>query len=180
MPVGIYVRTEKIKKYLRELNKGRKHTKKQKENQSMLYKKLGVGNWMKGRTHSLETRLKLSIAQKGKVSGMKGKKHSKKTRIKMSKSHSGSKCNLWKGGITPINTKIRNSIELRLWRDSVFERDNWTCQECGQIGGKIQDHHIKSFSRYPNFRFELDNGITLCKECHKKTDTYLKHYKKNI
>lgn len=74
----------------------------------------------------------------------------------------------WKGGITPINKAIRESLEYEEWRTKVFERDNYTCQECGKIGGYLQADHIKPFSLYPDLRFELTNGRTFCKPCHKK------------
>jgi hypothetical protein len=80
----------------------------------------------------------------------------------------GEKHYLWKGGITPINGKIRYSIEYRLWREAVFARDNWTCQKCNTRGGYIEAHHIKSFAKHPELRFAIDNGKTLCKKCHKK------------
>ena len=98
------------------------------------------------------------------------------TRIKMSNSKKGEKCYLWKGGITPINQKIRTSLEYKLWRKSVFERDNYTCQICGikgnQTGGYLQADHIKPFAYFPELRFELSNGRTLCRECHKETPSY--------
>ena len=75
-------------------------------------------------------------------------------------------CN-WRGGITPESRKIRNSIQSRLWREAVFARDNWTCRYCRKKGGILHAHHIKSFAKYPELRFAIDNGKTLCrKPCH--------------
>lgn len=74
----------------------------------------------------------------------------------------------WKGWLTPENKRIRHAIEYRLWRESVFARDNWTCQKTWQIGGKLRCHHIKNFAQYPELRFAIDNGITLSHESHKE------------
>lgn len=63
---------------------------------------------------------------------------------------------------------IRNSQIYANWRKSVFERDVYTCQICGQKGGRLNAHHIKRFADYPDKRLELDNGITLCESCHRK------------
>lgn len=80
----------------------------------------------------------------------------------------GEKCHFWKGGITPENQKIRHSIEYRLWREAVFARDNWICQKCKKRGGKIDPHHIQNFAQFSELRFAIDNGITLCRNCHKE------------
>lgn len=78
----------------------------------------------------------------------------------------------WRGGITPINKLIRGSSQYKEWRKSVFERDQYTCTECGQWGGKLNADHIKPFSIYPDLRFDIDNGRTLCQSCHRATETW--------
>ena len=72
----------------------------------------------------------------------------------------------YKGGITPVNQKIRDSIETRLWREAVFARDNWTCQKYGTREGKLIAHHILNFAEYPELRFAIDNGIILSRKAH--------------
>lgn len=111
--------------------------------------------------HSEETRAKMSRARMGIT-------YSDETRRKMAVAHSGSKCPFWRGGVTSVNAKIRQTIEYRLWREAVFARDNWTCQECGERGGDLNAHHIQPFSEYPELRVAIDNGITLCRVCHAK------------
>ena len=65
-------------------------------------------------------------------------------------------------------TRNRNSPDYREWRKAVFERDDYTCQYCGERGGRLNAHHIKSWRNYEDLRYEVENGITLCEECHKK------------
>jgi HNH endonuclease len=85
----------------------------------------------------------------------------------------GPKHPCWKGGITPIHQKIRHSLEYQAWRNAVFERDAYTCVECGDNrGGNLEADHIKPFAYFPDLRFELSNGRTLCHDCHTKTPTY--------
>jgi hypothetical protein len=83
----------------------------------------------------------------------------------------------WNGGSSSKNTLIRMSSEYRQWRNEVFERDNYTCQKCGIRSGcgievKLNADHVKPFSTHPGLRFEVGNGITLCVDCHKQTDTF--------
>lgn len=54
------------------------------------------------------------------------------------------------------------------WRNSIFERDSYTCVECGKSSIEIHAHHIKEWAKYPEFRYDTDNGITLCIKCHSK------------
>lgn len=65
------------------------------------------------------------------------------------------------------NKDNRNYPEYEEWRKSVFERDNYTCQKCNVRGGDLEAHHINSYKEYPDLRLDINNGITLCKKCHK-------------
>ena len=85
---------------------------------------------------------------------------------------SGKNANNWQGGISSENEKFRKSADYILWRTAVFMRDNYTCRECLTKGGKLHADHIKPFSLYPELRLAIDNGRTLCENCHKQTDTY--------
>ena len=109
--------------------------------------------------------------KKRDYSKMKGKHLSPQTEWKIGDSRiSGKNSNNWKGGITPINKQIRHSPEFKQWGKSVFERDNYTCQKCGdKKGGNLAAHHILPFSLYPSIKFKIWNGITLCRECHNLT-----------
>jgi len=153
---GKFIRTKEYREKMSNILEGKTFreyyplTKEQKEVLSKLAKEKGFGLWMSGKKHKIETR------------------------IKQSNSHKGEKAPAWKGGITPENERIRSSIEFRLWRESVFARDNWTCQECGKRGNQeLNAHHIKKFSEYPELRFTIDNGITLCEECHRQIGNYV-------
>lgn len=79
----------------------------------------------------------------------------------------GSKHYNWKGGIRSTNQKARASAEYNDWRLRVFQRDGFKCQSCEQIGGGLNAHHILSFAKHPLLRFDVSNGITLCKSCHR-------------
>lgn len=85
----------------------------------------------------------------------------------------------WKGGITPANNALRNTVEYKTWRMNVFRHDHFTCVQCGyrsKKGGDIHADHIQPFSTCPILRHELSNGRTLCVPCHKKTESWLGRY----
>ena len=158
---------------MRIIKLGKKHTEESKKKMGLSH----LGNKSRlGQKLSEETKKKVSLAMKGrKITwaqkigiANKGQVRSIEQRLKMRGKNNGS----WKGGITPINKLLRRSKDFKNWQEAVFKRDNWTCQECNERGGKLHPDHIKPFAYYPELRFELTNGRTLCKECHMKTDTW--------
>ena len=72
--------------------------------------------------------------------------------------------------------KLRK-FETSVLREKTFKRDNYICQCCGKTNTILNAHHILSFSKYPDLRYNLDNLTTLCYNCH---TTYHSKYKKDI
>lgn len=82
----------------------------------------------------------------------------------------------WKGGLTEINRRIRNSWQFREWKELSLERAGSRCEKCGVSDGhsceccgtrvKLHVHHIKSFSKFPDLRFDPMNSEVLCPKCH--------------
>lgn len=145
-------------------NTGRTHFKKGLVpwNKGKTYKSPQISESNKGKHYSLDTEFKKGHNISPDTEFRKG--HNKAKR--------GEQSHFWKGGITPIHKKIRTSREYREWRESVFCRDNYTCVLCGKKGGNIQADHIKPFSLYPELRLMIDNGRTMCIDCHKSTETF--------
>lgn len=109
----------------------------------------------------------MGIDKRGKISALKGRKLPLEIRKKISATLQGIEINQW------INFKLgENKLERKKFQDQmqkqVFERDNYTCQLCGQIGGKLQVDHIQSWADYVILRFSMDNCRTLCMACHYK------------
>lgn len=109
------------------------------------------------------------------IRGLEKYRHQPRTeewKRNISLSQKGEKAHNWQGGKTEINKRLRRGREFKQWREEVFKRDNWTCQHCKQRGGRLHPDHIKPFALYPELRFDVNNGRTLCESCHHKTDTW--------
>jgi hypothetical protein len=128
------------------------------------------------------TRQKISEANRGKVPWNKGKHWPKHVRRRISTGMRGHSVTLETrrkisntklAGRIP-SQELRNGLEYKIWRKAVLERDGYKCIWCGDTHHLHADH-IKPWAFYPEVRFAIDNGRTLCFECHKKTDTYLKN-----
>ena len=93
----------------------------------------------------------------------------------------------FKDGKCNFRLLLRASLTYRRWRTKIFIRDKFTCQKCNRKStGNIEAHHIIPFSsichkykinsiksaRKCKQLWNLENGITLCKTCHKKTKNY--------
>jgi len=75
----------------------------------------------------------------------------------------------WNGG----KAKPRSfTPEYMEWRKKIYERDDFTCQKCGEVGGNLNAHHIKSWAKHPDLRYIIENGITLCYGCHRQEHRY--------
>lgn len=75
----------------------------------------------------------------------------------------------WKGGTYGTERhRDMGRIEYIQWRRYVYIRDNYTCSICGEKGGKLNAHHIKNWKDFPELRYNINNGATLCKSCHKE------------
>jgi len=132
--------------------------------------------WNKGKKMSQRTIEKIRLSK----TGIKQSEETIAKRIKKGKEHWN-----WKGGITPLNKLLRCSAKWQIWRNLIFLRDNFTCQNpncdfCNnKIGVKLHPHHIKPFALYPELAFRVENGITYCAEFHIRGGLHKQLYVKN-
>lgn len=154
--------------------------------------------WNKGVKYDETMRLRLSLSglELGRSEEVnkkrKGKRNSPSTEFKKGyKQKKGSEHYNWKGGRTSLDKIIRQTTQYKDWRIAVFERDNYTCQECSARSGNgkkivLNADHIEMFALLLRKHgidsvqnalicaelWNISNGRTLCVECHRKTDTW--------
>lgn len=176
-------RSEETKRKISEAQKGKslseEHLKNWRESVGDKF-----GGREKGFERSEETKKKLS-----KASRELWQKESFKEKMTGNKSHA------WKGGRTEFSELIRNCEKYKKWRKQVYEKDDYTCQKCGEKkSGELNADHIIPLSKILSDMLKLvepitkggafevamkweplwsiENGRTLCFDCHKQTDTY--------
>lgn len=134
----------------------------------------GERNSFFGKTHTEATKQKISRANHGRFQGENGSN--------------------WQGGKTTTNLLVRNSEDMIRWRKNVFARDDFTCQDCGKVGGPLHADHIRPLAvllRENTVKtladaqacpalWDLSNGRTLCVPCHKKTPSFAGNFQKNF
>jgi hypothetical protein len=119
------------------------------------------------RVLSDKSRTKIGDKAKGRKMSEEAKRKAIATKHKNGTILKGEKHPFWKGGKPWERFKDPQYIQ---WRTEVLTRDNYICQDCGKQCNKrekgLAAHHIKPYSKYPELRFEVSNGITLCRKCH--------------
>jgi 5-methylcytosine-specific restriction endonuclease McrA len=178
MPSGVYIRKPNFRDNCRKAFSNRIITK-TKEEISEIAKRNALCRKVsnKGMKYNIsdESHKKMSEYKKGKPLCLKHREN-------ISKANRGSNSYSWKGGVTKLNRLIRFSFEYRQWRSDVFTRDNFICQWCDSKG-YLEAHHLKALwqiieeNNIQNIDqafaceelWNINNGITLCEECHNKT-----------
>lgn len=121
----------------------------------------GKPAWNRGLKMPEVQKKKISISRKGKCLGDSNPSKRLEVRLK----YSGVNHYLWKKDRTKIVQywTERNNPEYKQWRNAVFKRDNHNCRinNC-DCNGKVNAHHILSWREYPELRYIINNGITLC------------------
>ena len=91
---------------------------------------------------------------------------SRQTYLKLSEIQKGINHPSYNPNLTEKDRKYRRSAEFQVWAKNIKVRDNYTCQKCGKIGGRLNSHHLNAYRTHNDLRNELSNGVTLCQSCH--------------
>ena len=152
------------------------------------WKKTGKPSWNRWISLTEEHKKKLSVSKKWQISRCKGKKLSEEHRKNLSISHlwnpwfwTGKKRDKttidklswdnhwnWKWDISKNNRRARTIAANKYRRKECLSRDEFTCQRCNINWWKLEVHHINNFSEFIELRYDIDNWVTLCRNCHIK------------
>jgi len=158
---------------------------------------LAIKKAQKGKIVSEESKQKMKDnhwSKHGYISGFKGQHHKDETKEKLRNAYFSqfqqydestikefyeqASCTVrnidrseFAGFVSPENTRIRQSPEGKAWSYDVLAKSNFTCIKCGERGGSLRAHHLNAFASYPEQRFDIENGVCLCGDCHDKFHT---------
>lgn len=150
--------------------------------------KISISN---SKPHTDERKKNISISHKGKKIS---EEHKSKIRNKFIGLRIGENHPMWKGGRSIIRNRLRQSFEYKNWRKLVYERDNYTCEICNSNKNYLNCHHIITFASiseteklhtYEDYLncdalWDINNGITLCKNCHENIKGREKEFEKTF
>lgn len=161
------------------------------ERKKMSESRKGIPAWNKGIPARDPERLrKLRIGKKPWSKGLKMSsifcKKNSEAQLKSKNLPRGERHWKWKGGTTKFRHHVMELSSYKKWREEIFERDNFTCTNCGKRGSDLQADHIISFKEVAikfslktvsdaiacEFLWDIKNGRTLCKPCHRLTETF--------
>ena len=171
MPIGIYKRKPITEEHRKNLSKAKlksptRYWLGKKQSPEQVRKRVEA---RKGYKPSEETKQRMRLAAIEQVRN--GTRIFPNNSGKKRPDITGSKHPRWRGDY-PEQYRLRNSVEMENWRKAVFERDDYRCLSCGERGGKLNADHIWPFSQFLRLRFDINNGRTLCVDCHRQTETY--------
>jgi len=148
-------------------SKGKKWTLSAETKEKMRLSKLGVNNPRFGKKMLPQTKKAILNKIKGNKFNL-GRTHTEETKIKMSEGKKGEKHPLWKKDRNTLQKQDRrNDSAYREWRKNVYQRDSYLCKINNQdCSGRLEAHHILEWKEYPELRYNINNGITLCKHHH--------------
>lgn len=140
--------------------------------------RLGLSDATTAQKRSAQTQKRLygGVWNKGKYGYNTKMVVTEEHKQKIRKARSGKNSNWWKGG---VDRGFRQEVGdfCNKHRKHIYEKFNYTCQKCFQKGGKLQIHHIIPVFEDKSKAFELNNLISLCKECHDKEHALSGHAK---
>ena len=136
-------------------------TKRSQETKEKMRGKLaGEKNPFWGKKHSEETLKIISSKLKGRTNCFKGVKREKQ---------SGENHWKWISDRSLVKKGERNMHDplVKQWRKQVKDRDGWACRIAdNNCDGRLEVHHILRWSEFPELRYQINNGITLCHAHH--------------
>jgi len=139
---------------------------------SVAIKNKGRKAWNKGIPLAQETKDKLRVVNLGKPPPNKGIKLSHEIKVKLSCINRGIAVEDFDDFTTPVNEAERVKLKKGTLRQECFKLADYTCAVCKTRGCVLNAHHLNSWSKYPELRFELSNIVCICQICHKKFHTH--------